>query len=79
MGHMVANLNQGLGYTWMIQLEVADGWIHLTGEVVVMGSIPILDQIDNMVIIVIILIGGVRGDTFQMSSRKPSLLHSMER
>ena len=39
IGHMVVELNQDTCWTRMILLEVAYGWIHLTGEVVLMGSI----------------------------------------
>jgi len=78
MGHMVAGLMVGIGQAGMIWSKVAGGWIHLTGEVVVMGSILVLLQRDNMVIIVIILIGAMEISSCQMSSRKTSLLHFME-
>lgn len=61
----------------MTKSEVAYGWIHLTGDALVMGSIIVLVHKGIMVIIAIILLG-VRGDTCQMSSRNPSLLHLME-
>ena len=42
MGHMLVGLRVGIGQTGMTQSKVADGWIHLTGEVVVMDSILVL-------------------------------------
>ena len=42
MGHIVANLDNDIGWIKMIQSEVEYGWIHLTGEVMLMGSILIL-------------------------------------
>ena len=39
---MVAGLIGDTSRTGMTQSEVADGWIHLTGEVVVIGSILVL-------------------------------------
>ena len=78
MGCMVVGLMEGTSQTWMTQLEVVDGWIHLKGEVVVMGSILVLVQTGIMAIIIIILTQGVTGGTFQMSLRKPKLLHLME-
>jgi len=78
MGHMVGCLMEDIGQKVMIQSEVVDGWIHLTGEVAIMGSILVLDQRDNIFIITIILTGGMRSNTFHMSSRKPSFLPLLE-
>lgn len=79
MGHMVVGLDQDAGWTKMIQSKVVDGWVHLTGEVVLMGSILVLVQRDIIVITTIVLIRGVRSSVFQRSSRKSTLLHLMER
>jgi len=57
---------------------VVDLWIHVIREVAVMGSVLVLDQRESMVLIVIILTGGMRSSTFQMSSRKPNPLPLME-
>ena len=57
MGCMVASITEGTGQTRMTQSKVVDEWIHLIREVVLMGSILVLDQRDIMVITTIILIG----------------------
>lgn len=43
MGHTVSGLMEGIGQTRMTRLEVADGRIHFTGMLVVMGSTLIVD------------------------------------
>ena len=77
MGHMVVGLEQGIGWTRMIQSEVVDHWIHLTCELELMDYIPTQILRDIIIIIAIILTEGVRGGTFQMSSGNPGLLHLM--
>ena len=78
MGHMVEGLDQDISWTKMIELEVENGWTHLTGEVVLMNFILPLVLRDIIVIVAIIIIG-VRIGIFQRSSRKSSLLLFMER
>jgi len=53
---------------------VEDIWIQLLGGPILMDFIIILVLRDIIVIIDKILIGGVRINIFQRSSRKPSLL-----
>jgi len=53
----------------MIQLEVVDIWIHMTRGIALMDFIPALILRDIIVITVIILIGGVRGGIFHISSK----------
>ena len=79
MGNMVACQMEGTFLTKMTWSKVVDSWIHLTGEVVVMGSTLVRVQKGIMDIITIILTGGVRGGTFHMISRNPYLLCLMER
>ena len=64
MGHMVVGLREDTRWTKMIQSKVVDLWIHLTGQLTLMVSIPTLVLRDIIDIISNILIGGVRGGTF---------------
>lgn len=62
MEHMVVGLMEDTCWIRMTQLKVVDGWIHLTREIVLMGSILVLVQKDKMVITTIIIIGGMRAN-----------------
>jgi len=61
----------------MTQLEIVDSWILSLDEEVEMGFTLVLVQTGIMIMIIIILRGGVKGDIFRMSSRKQSHLHLM--
>jgi len=61
----------------MIQLEVEDIWIHLIGRLALMDFIPVPVLRYISIVSTNILIGGVRRNIFQRSSRRPSLLFLM--
>jgi len=63
----------------MTQTEMAYSSIHMIDEEVDMGFTLVLVQTCIMVIIVVILIEGMTGDNFQMSSRKKRHLRLMEK
>ena len=63
MGHKVVGHEQGTSWTKMIELEVADIWIHLTNNLALMDFILDLVLRDIIIITTIILTGGVRGGT----------------
>ena len=77
MLHMVVGILVGIGQIEMTQSDMEISWIIQIGEVMDIGTILLLVLSGIMVIIVIILIGGVIGDIFWMSSRKKRHIHSM--
>ena len=70
MGHMVVSHMVVTCQIEMTQLEMEDCWILRIGEVMDIGIILVLAQIDIMIVIIIICTRGVMWDTFQMSLRK---------
>ena len=74
MGPILVGLNHDIGWTKMIQSELEDIWIHLTGDLAFMDFIPSLVLRDIIFVTTNILIGGVRSSIFHRSSRNPSLL-----
>ena len=64
MRHTAVGLNQDIGLTWMIQLNMVGSWTNMARGVITVGSILVLVQRDNIVITVTIYIGGVRSITF---------------
>ena len=79
MGHMDVACMVVIDQIERTQSEMADYWTLRRGEGTEIGMIIVLIQIDTMIIIGIILTRGVIGDFFQMSLRKKSHLHLMER
>ena len=69
MVHMAVGLMVVTGQIGMTQLEMAGSQIRQIGEVMEIGSILVQVLTGTMIVKVIILIGGVTRDIFQMSSR----------
>jgi len=79
MGHTIVDCMVVIDQIEMIQLEMADCWTLQRGEGIDIGIILVLIQIDTMIIISIILIGGMIGDTCRINLRRESHLIFMER
>jgi len=58
---------------------MAGCWALQIREVIDIGTILVLILTGIMIVIIIILIGGVTGDTFRMSLKKQSHLPLMEK
>ena len=79
MEHMVVGLMVVTGQIEMTQLETIDFWTLWIGEGIDTGIILFLIHIGIMIVIVIILPGGVVGNTCWISLRKKIKLHLMEK
>ena len=78
MGHMTTDLMVGTGQMEMTLSEMESSWILLLREAMDTGSILVLILTRTMIVIIIILTGGVIGDTFWMSLRRRFHLPLME-
>lgn len=77
MGHIVGDLRVDTGQIEMTRSRMTGSWIHRTREVMDTRTILVLVLIGIMVIHVIILLRGVIGDIFRMSSRNKNHLYLM--
>jgi len=78
MGNMVVGIMAITGQIEMTQLEMADCQILWIEDVMDTCIILVLVLTNIMIFIVIILTGGLIGDTFQMNLRNKSHLILME-